>query len=176
MAKAAQNTPRSTDNAASADTENQVQGAAEGTEEKTDEKKLEAFSFEMITEANSKELAEAIWARIPGDTYQARHDALQTLFEQIREARNANKTTRVKKTIEDILGEIKGKSMGDLQAVKVPLGAISVAVPQIVKLASSEANGPMEKMAKDWLAEHKLSIVKRKVSSKGKESTFLEAA
>lgn len=136
----------------------------------------EAFSFNGITDKNSKELAEAIWAHIDGENYAERHDKLQTLFEQIRAARDANKTTRPRKELNVILQEAIGKPMGELQASKVDLGGISVAIPQIVKLASSKDVGPMNAMAVDFLKTHKLKIVKKKVSSKGKESTFLEAA
>lgn len=171
---AATATQNETANAASENTENQTnetQGGNEG-----DENKVTEFTFGAIGADGHKELAEAIWANVQGQNYQERHDALQVLFSQMRDARDSNKTTRSKKTLEEILQEAVGKPMGELQAVKVPLGAISISLPQIVKLAQSESEGAMEKMAKEFVTTHKLKIVKKKMSSKGKESTLLEAA
>lgn len=133
------------------------------------------YTLTVVSAENMKEVAQAIWAAVPGENFQERHDTLQGLFAAIREARDANKSSRPRKETAEIIAEALNRPMGELQAVKVSLGGITLSIPQIVKLAQSE-DSPMKGVANDFLKENKLKIVKKKVSSKGKESTFLEKA
>lgn len=145
------------------------------TQAQSQEQKLEAFTFSEVNKTSVKEISEAIWARVEGKNHDEKSEVLSALFTAMREARDGSKNTRPRKTVAELLAESLNKPMGDLQAVKVQVGGISLALPQIVKAATVEAGKetPFTPAARAFMKEHGLSTLRKKVTSRGKESLFL---
>lgn len=157
-------------------TDAQAQAEGQTNEaEASQEQKLEAFSFSEVNKATVKDISEAIWARVEGKNHDEKSEVLSALFTAMREARDGSKNTRPRKSVAELLAESINKPMGDLQTVKVQVGGITLALPQIVKAATVEAGKetPFTPAARAWMDEHNLSTLRKKVTSRGKESLFL---
>jgi hypothetical protein len=168
------------DNPGATDTTLEAQEGGEGGGDEDDEEveveQLEPFSLGNITNENVGEVAKAIVARIQGKKFSDRFDTIQELFGAIRDERDLTKTTRAKKSLAQIVEEIQGKSLGDLQTIKVelPKTGLTLSVSQIARLADeSQKASPMHKPALKFFEENKLKLVEEKKSSKGKASMVI---
>jgi hypothetical protein len=154
-------------------TENTEDTSADTTtpEEK---KELAVFSLGPVTAENMKETAVAVWERIQGEKYSDRADLANEFIKAFRDARDSGKSTRTKTPVEEIFKNAMGKSLADLQTVKVEIGGVSLPIPQVVRLADEKSKQfPLHKNAVDMLKTHGVKAVAEKQGSRGKATTFL---
>lgn len=167
-------------------------GNDQGGQTQEQAKKLEPFTLTDIRSSNVKKVATEIWARIkaknkegkPSDSHGDKSDVLQELITALREVRDNddNKTTRPKKSVEEIIKESVGKPMGELQAAKVNILGMSINFPTMIKIATSvakegEAEHPLKSDVVAFMKEHKLTVQQKKTAgSRGRTVTFLVEA
>jgi hypothetical protein len=150
-------------------------------------KALEPFTFESLTKENAKEIATALWTRVKAkdkdgkdsDKFDDRNDVAQEFMTALRAERDASKNTRPKRELSEILKEAVGKSLGELQAVKVPIAGVVINLPQVIKLATAvDENGkpkesPLRGEAVKFLKDNGLTVKSEKKGSRGRETTTL---
>ncbi len=167
------------DNQVAAETDETQTNETQATEAKANEQaQAPEFSFHVVNTATVGELAAAIWSRAEGKNHDEKAKSISALFDAVREVRDAGKTTKPRRSLAELIAESINKPMGDLQAVKVPVGGVTLPIPQVVKAAMVEdgKETPFTAPARQWMEANGLTVQKRKVSSRGKESIFLVKA